>query len=453
MRNFAIIIILLVGGCSSGYDSTVECYSTSQFRKFSTPSFSSYFMNVKSGEMSRADIYIQMPYRNIRFERASNGFKASYQLTFVIRDEKKEIVQTKEVDRPITARTYEESVSSRYDFHLQPILLKPNEYSIEIIAKDNLSQLRYRYTEQFTAKDFSDSGSLASSVLFLNTMLVNEKGISIRPVMPNLLSMLNDSVGMFQELYNVRMNDTIHISEEYRSLRVQGNSDRTFSYLMPPCRVSSEACVNNYDSVSFKKDSVIVSDRNGTIRIFQFYPLPSVGANRIVRTVAVKRNGKTDSVVFVNDVFLRGKLYRSSLSYDEITSAMRYIMREQEYDSLFSAAHEDLNAGINAYWELRGGIERRIEFERKIAEANALFTTCEDGSRTAMGIVYIVCGAPDYIDCRGAFIESWYYNVGDRAFPVEFRRESKHLQAFFLTPFSVNDYFWQYFVDRWRRKK
>ena len=453
MRITVAIFILVMSGCSSGYDSTLDCYSTSQFRKFLLPAFSSYIMNVKSADMSRVDIYMQMPYRNIRFEKSNDGFKASYSLAFIIRDNKKEIVQTKELECPVTARTYEESVSSRFDFHFQPFVLGPNEYSIEIIATDNLSHLHFAHTEKITAKDFSASGTIASNVLFLNTMLVNEKGISIRPILPNAISLLNDSVGMFQELYNLKKNDTIHVSEEYRSASTPENEDRTFSFLMPPYRMTAQPCENNYQSVYFRKDSIFISDRSGTYQLFQFYPLPSAGASEIKRTIMVKRNGKSDSVVFSTNIFRREKPYISSLSDDEIISSMRYIVREQEYDSLITANSIGLNARINAFWENRGGMERRVEFERKVAEANALFTSCVDGSRTAMGIVYIVCGTPDYIDCRGTFVETWYYSIGDRAYPIEFRREGEQTTVFVLMPFTVNDYLWQYFIDRWRRKK
>lgn len=453
MKHFTFVLLAMLGGCSSGYDTIIECYSTSQFRKFSTPSFSSYIMNVKSGDQSRIDMYIQMPYKNIRFEKSADGFKASYSLTFVIKDNAKEIIQTKEIDRTIQARTYEETVSSRFDFYFQSFLLAPNEYNIEVVAKDQISSLRYTHREKFTAQNYSDSAHVASTILFLNTMLRDEKGITIRPILPTSLSLLSDSIGMFQELYNIRMNDTIQISETYRMHRTQEKSEQSFAYLMPPYRVTAQSCGNNFDSVYFRKDSVFRAARNGTLQVFQFHPLPSYGGSAIDRAIYVKRNGTIDSVVFSKNVFRRNKRYLSSLSIDEEISAMRYIMREQEYDSLVSPTNNDKNVTVNAFWEHRGGDAHRKEFEQKIVEANALFTSCVDGSLTPMGIVYIVCGTPDYIDCRGTYIESWLYNVGDRVFPIEFRRVGEQSSIFELIPFSINESIWQYFIDQWRKKK
>ncbi len=128
-------------------------------------------------------------------------------------------------------------------------------------------------------------------------------------------------------------------------------------------------------------------------------------------------------------------------------------MREKEYDTLAALSGDAKSEKLMEFWESRGGIARKIEFEKKVIEANALFTTCVDGSKTAMGIVYIICGVPEYIECRGSYTETWYYPIGDRMHAFQFRRENEHSKTFELTPYSVYDAVWQWFVDRWRRKK
>ena len=409
-------------------------------------------MNVRSDEQSRVDIYTQMQYKNIRFEKSNGGFKASYTLTAVIRNSKGEIIQSKEVDCPIETRTYEETVSPRFDSRLQSIVLPPSDYSLEITAVDNLSHLRFSHVEKLSAKNYSDSSTIASGILFLNTMVHDEKGITIRPILPSSISLLSDSIGIFQELYNIGANDTIHIAEIYRTPRNSFNEDRSFNYLMPPYKTPLAKCENRSDSVYLMKDSLFIASQSGTLQTFQFYPLPSVGGTTIERTISVRNNTKRDSLSFIKNVFRRDKRFLNALSSEEILSAMRYILMEREYDSLAGAVGQDQMVKINSFWDHRGGVERRTEFERKIAEANMLFTSCVDGSRTAMGIVYIVCGTPDYIDCRGSFIETWLYNIGERAYPIEFRRENEQTVSFEIAPFSINDIVWQYFIDRWRRK-
>jgi len=409
-------------------------------------------MNVRSGTLSRTDVYVQMPFRHLQFEKHSDVFKASYSMTFIVRNGENEIIHSKEIDRPIIVRTYEETVSYRLDIHFQSFSLMPGAYSLEVIAVDNLSSLRYRSKEQFTAVDFSLSSSLASSILFLDEMEVNNNGISLRPVLPPSLSMLKDSMGMFQEIYHTEQNDTVSVTDTYLRRNRAATQDERFHYLLPPYFTTSDLCSIPLDSIYYRSDSTFIVRRSGSLPYITFHPLPGTGESNIVRTIIVRKGGTADTIQFSKTIFRREHRLRSTLSLNEIVTAMKFILRKEEFDSLFAAEDEQKIIRIHQFWEHRGGKERRIDFERKVVEANALFSTCVDGFRTAMGIVYVICGSPDYIDCRGSFVETWYYTIGDRAYSFPFRRENDAIQHFQLTPYSVNESVWQYFVDRWRRK-
>ena len=449
----AIALLAILAGCSTGYDTFTECYSTSQFRKFSLPSFSSYLMNVKTGDESRIDIYLQMPYRHLRFEKTSDGYKASFSITVIVRNEEKEIIQTKELERSVVVKTYEETTSPRFDGMMQTLLLKPSEYVIEIISHDHLAQLRYKQITRFRAKDFSDSTVTASTLLLLDTAITDSKGIALRPIFPISLVSLNNDYGIFQEFYNVRVSDTIRISEQYRKSKRQESNDNSFVYAGPPYRVKSETCFKDPDSVYYKSDSMFVITKNGTQQVIQFFPLPDRGYNTINRKITVTRDATTDTLQFLENYFLPERTSQGFIPFQQIVLAMRYILREAEYDSISIATGEKRNQYINQFWESHGGMDRRKEFEQRIAEANIMFTECSNGSETPMGIVYIICGIPDYIDCRNEITETWYYNFGERSFPVQFRREKESIAYYTLSPFSINDSFWQYYIDRWRQKK
>jgi GWxTD domain-containing protein len=181
--------------------------------------------------------------------------------------------------------------------------------------------------------------------------------------------------------------------------------------------------------------------------------LPARGYNKINRNIVTSRKSMSDTIRFSENYFLRNYVLPTALSLQEITFVMRYILREEEYDSISIGEGEERNKRINQFWESRGGFDKRKEFEQRIVEANLLFTECATGSETPMGIVYIICGTPDYVECRGGIMETWYYNFGERSFPIQFRRENENIAYYTLLPFSVNDSLWQYYIDRWRRKK
>ncbi|MGA9407352.1 MAG: GWxTD domain-containing protein, partial [Bacteroidota bacterium] len=75
--------------------------------------------------------------------------------------------------------------------------------------------------------------------------------------------------------------------------------------------------------------------------------------------------------------------------------------------------------------------------------------------KTPMGISYIVCGPPDYVECQGQLNEVWYYDLGgNQSFAIPFRQSFEHENEryFEIVPFSVNDLVWDEFVNRWRRQ-
>lgn len=453
MKHLSAIILLLVTGCSSGYEGIVDCYSTGQFRRMFTPSFHSYLMNVRSDNLSRVDVYIQMPYRHLRFEKTADGlFKASYSLNMIIRNENRDILQTKEVDRPIFARSYEESVSSRFDFHFVPFNLQPNTYLLEIIAVDNLSNLRYRSAEKFTAENFTPGNIAASSVLYLDSMYADEKGISLRPMLPASISLLYDSVGIFQEIYNIEIGDTVVVSQRYLKPTASISTKREFTYMLPPYSLATARCRQQFDSVYFSSDSQFIAGKRGTHQIFQFFPTPETGNTELVRSVFVKKGNVVDSAINRRAIYRRDYQWRTTPSPDEIAFALQFLLRSDEYDSLTASRLVQNSSWIKRFWEPRGGIDRQTEFERKVSEANALFTSCTDGSATAMGIVYIICGTPDYIECRGHYNETWFYTVGERTYTIQFRRYEITGENFELIPFTVSDSFWQYCIERWRKR-
>lgn len=405
-------------------------------------------MNVKSGSQSRIDIYIQMSFRQLRFEKTSSGFKAKYTLAYIIKKENGEIVQTKDIDREIITGTYEESVSNRYDGTLQSVRLGPGRYSVEIISTDNNSSLHYRYGEQVTVRSFTNKEFDASDVLFLDTVIVNARSISMTPIVPSAFSTESGSLGIFQELYNAAMGDTVRVIQTYSAIPEVTNDSENFNYFTPPYKTGQRLCSMKYSDTYYRQDSLLVIGKGGTDQLIQFYlplrPGSSLAARKVIRGY--------DTLCFRQLFFRHTQSGGATVSADELTDAMRYIMREEEYDTLLSNGKNI--SSVSAFWRERGGRQRMAEFQKKISEADKLFTSCVEGSRTPMGISYIVCGAPDYVDCRNPYVETWYYTVSERSYALQFRRsnESDDPPVFELVPFSVNDQLWQYYIDLWRKK-
>jgi len=418
------------------------------------PAFEPYFMNVKSGEKSRVDVYIQMPFTHLRFEKAFDGFRASYTCTFIIRDKERQIVQTKETDRLLEQRTYDETVSQRFDFFLQSFLLEPGRYSIEIISLDNLTRTRYRHRQFFEAKNFSLSKINASTELLLDTVMADGRAVTLRPVLPSSISFLSSNMGVFQELYNIKARDTITVSQAYSVPKRVFNSNNKDRYTFLPYGITMPVCIDDYDSTYYKSDSSFVANKDSTIQLIQFYSLPVLGNTTVTRSVVRKNNEYSDTLITKRLLFRRDSKLSNRPTADEMMASMRYILRPYEFDSIIAASNEEQMKKIDEFWELHGSYQGKSDFERRVMEANSLFTTCIEGSKTPMGIVYVICGPPTYVDCRNTFNENWYYTIGEKTFGIQFRLENSNseFKYYEIVPFSINESVWQYFVDQWRKK-
>ncbi|NUN69546.1 MAG: GWxTD domain-containing protein [Bacteroidetes bacterium] len=449
-RSIPFLLLVLMAGCSTGSETVQDCFGTERFRRTVSPSFTTFVMNVRTASGPRTDLYVQLPYQQLRFEKKGNGFRASYTVTFLVRDSSGAMVTTKEAERIIQVRTYEETVSPRFDLFFQSFLPGPGAFSAEITAVDGLSNLRYRTLVPFRTDDQQHTLK-ASTVLFLDGIQRSPDGLVLRPMLPESFSLLRDSLGMYQEFYGLEAGDSLVISDSYGIHRAHGKGTAASTAMNPPYYTAADRCQDNYDSTVYTSDTAVAVVRGGMRSVVRFHPVPASGGSEIRRTIIARSAGRTDTLTVQRQIFRRDHRLRMSLTLDEVTRGLQYIMRSTEFDSLLAVQGAERLQRIERFWMRRGGSERQREFERRMVEANKLFSTCVDGSETAMGIVYLVCGAPDFIECRNPYTETWVYTIGDRAFPIQFRREERGSQHYALHPFSMNEYIWQYFIDRWRR--
>lgn len=450
---FLLFSVLLISGCSGEKETLSRCYSLAQFQKKSTPSFSTYCMNVRDGSRSRLDIYFLMQYNRLKFEKTSGVFKASYTVTVVLLDSTTAQIKTEERDRTVEVKTYEETISQSADFFMLSFAVLPGTYTIKSTSTDNLSQLHYQTIQKTEARDYSSPAVFASTPLFLDTSMTQSSGVVLRPIFPYMLTRERNSFGVFQELYQLQSGDTIKLSMSfYGAKKTEEQSPQNASFA-PPYRVASSSCSMNTDSLLFTSDSIFIASQGESKHVIQFFPMPPKGFVTVQRTITAYRNGDSVVSTSTHDIFVQNSLIPNRLPLSEVVQVMQYVLRNDEFHSLDTLSDSEKLVWIKTFWKEHGGEIRQNEFQKRISEANSLFSSYCRGALTPMGITYIVCDQPEYIECRGSFGEIWYYNIGERAFSIEFRALHADRPNYFeIAPFSINENLWQYFVERWRKK-
>ena len=467
-----LVAVALFSGCSPSSETAVQCYYVAQSTQHALPTCELYLLNVKPNDgrrnprgvstfrnlddssNSRLDVYIQTMYARLHFEKDNDVFKGSYTISFVVRDLNESIVWSKDVERTAVARSYAETVSFRFDAFIQSILLPPAQYLLDVVIVDNGSGLRQRYRRNLQVKNFSGEKFSASDYLLFENAQTDQRGISLTPTFPRELSYARDSIGIFQEVYNVNRGDTIRLHIDYASPRREGLP--SLASLSTPYLVRPPECTRAADSTYFSSDSAFIAGTSGTLQTFQYVLKPATGASSITRRVFRSRNGMKDSSSSIMSVSIYSQAFPRYSGVDEEIAALSAIARGEEIDSMQSGKSvTDQRIRISQFWEKHGGTIRQKEFDDRVREANVLFSSCVEGWKTPMGITYIICGPPDYVECQGYGSEIWYYDLGgNRALSVPFRLnlENEFGKYYEIVPFSINDFLWQQFVDRWRRQ-
>lgn len=446
----------ILSGCSATQESVVQCYYLAKASQRSLPMNDLYVLNVDTKQGTRLDVYFQLPYSHIHFEKDLEVFKGLYTVSYILRDENDQVVQTKDVDRTVVVRSYGESISSLHDGFLEMFRVPPGSYTLNVIVTDNRSGLKYRRRLKIPVREFSKQEFCVSDYLLFGRARSESGIISLSPVFPTQLSFASDTIGIFQELYNVRRGDTLRLILTCAAAFEKGHKELKSSSVFTPYLASIPICKRTTDSVYSVSDSMLVATAEGTLQILQLFPRPVEGVTTLQRTVILKRDGAADTTGTTARIPIYSPTFPRLKNLDEEVAAVSYIARPEEFDSLHvPGTARDVSLRLGRFWEDHGGEIRRREFLARIEEANELFSSCTEGWKTPMGIVYIVCGPPDYIDCQGRINEVWYYDLGgNRAFAIPFRQsyEIDYDRYFEIAPFTVNDFLWQQFVDRWKRQ-
>ena len=336
------------------------------------------------------------------------------------------------------------------------LFVPPGDYTLDIIVTDNRSHLVSRHRQKVEVESFPKDDFCTSEYLWFEYARQEQQGISLKPIFPSGLSFVRDSIGMFQELYNVRRGDTVRLSLVYAYAAQHDSAGLRFASLAPPYNLQMTYCMRAPDSIYYRSDSVFVSSVDGVLQVFQHFPKLTVGLTTVTRKVFVYRNGTVDSSVSAVKFPVYSSSFPNLSGIDEEIDAISYIAMPPEFDSVrVGTVPGNRVERLLRFWENHGGSVRRREFYNRVQEANELFSSCTEGWKTPMGIVYIVCGAPDYVECQGYTTEVWYYDIGNnRSFAIQFRQNFEHENERYyeIVPFSVNAFIWDDFVNRWRRQ-
>lgn len=399
MRTFHVVMIgmmMMMPAARAAAQAEMRPVQSAQSTVFFFDAIS--YVSEETGK-SRIDVYVQVPYEQLRFVKDGDSFVAHYDVILSIARPTQQIVQERswavEVRLPEFTRTVSRNASSLTQ---KAFDVDPGEYRLTAQVRDQDSKKGGTISRTMLVTDFRKD-SLSISDIMLVSRLTTEGGK--KKIIPNIsgnISSSGEGFFLFFEVYGQIPEDSVHLAW------------KIFNQEKQEIRSSLHG-----EALSAPKTQVFVKVEDLTLPVGTY--LVTVENQRgfkasSSRTFTVRW---AELPLSINDVKLA-------------VEQLRYIAQPEEYELIRnSETEEEMRTRFLEFWTKRdpdpGTARNELmeEYYQRVEYANKNFGHYLDGWRTDRGMVYVRFGSPDNIerhpfDMNSKPYEVWYYYNLERQF-------------------------------------
>lgn len=350
------------------------------------------FSSDKPG-LSKVDIFIQVPYKNVQFVKSNQGFTAKYSITASVFDStKKKLIVEKTWNETINVMDYNLATSKdNYNLSKRSFDLSPGVYVIRTMLQDKDSKQEAIGENLFVVKSYKENISL-SDILFVSNFDLNQRK---NEIIPNVSRNIPSSKQRVKFYFEVYVADTL-------------GTRKTLEY-----------SVINSDNMLIHKE---VEDRdlktavNKIIYTLQEFPF-ELGVYTLV--VSVVDSNQTELIKTTKSFYSHWKGLPSVITdIDKAISQTVYIANPDEIEFMEEGGNtKEKTKRFLEYWKKKdpspNNDENEIfdEYFRRIAYSNENFSNYIEGWRSDRGMVYTILGSPNNIDRHPFEYDSKPYEV------------------------------------------
>jgi GWxTD domain-containing protein len=351
---------------------------------------------------SRVDIFIQVPFAAVQFERTSRGFEGGYSVTVSIYMEDGETLYLEKLwNEKISSKSFKES-SAKENFNLsyRSFKLTPGKYFIKTTVTDRDSRKEYFSSNYYNVKDFSLKPSI-SDIMFIAQMTNVEGKNKIVPNVSRNVSEIKKEINIFFEIYS------------------DSSTDYNINYLVT------------------NKDKKILYDYSGKQSITEsktqvFYAISDTSLLSLGNyTLTIRLKDSSDNILASTSRSFYSRWVGLPATVDNIDEAIDqliYIANPDEIDYMENGEdEEEKTKRFLEYWKSKdpspGNNENEVfqEYYGRVNFANEQFSHYREGWQSDRGMVFIILGPPNNVD-RHPFeydskpYEIWEYYELNRSF-------------------------------------
>lgn len=374
MKTFIKIILVSFLFISNSFSQTKDAYNDNLSNpKFYYDVFNYYY----DGKKNRLELFVSMPYNQVRFVKKNNIFEAKYRIDFTVYDEKKSnVIQEKSWYETIKVNDFNTSINPQ-NFMLsnKTLYLRPGNYIFVCNIEDQETKKNLLYEDVYTVRNLNNHLAL-SDVMFIRKLDNNR-------ILPNISRNIISNQNLVNFYYELYSDTNTNVVVNYSIFKFDKKTD--------------ELMLNYQENIELKKGN------NQIVKELKFKEL-SLGTYRLELDVEdVSRKIKLSTYkVFTS--FWYG-MPENIKDLNKAIEQMIYIAPRGVIDEIQSAKTEDEKKKIFAdFWrklDPTPGTEENEIFNiyyQRVAFANANFSTYREGWRTDFGMVYILLGPPDNIE-------------------------------------------------------
>lgn len=351
------------------------------------------FLCFSSGkeDLTRVDVFIQVPYSEIQFVKNGQSFIAQYSLTISVFDENREkLINEKIWNEKINADDFDQTLSKEnFNLSLKSVELKPGNYVIRTAMEDKDSRKEFSVDNNFTVRDFS-SGINISDIMLIAKQEVVEGSNKIRPNVSKDVVVQRDGIQIFYEIYS------------------DSSADVLIDY-----------SITDKDENVVHKQNEIINLKAGTNQNFKTIKdsALSLGPHKLLVSIF---DLKSKLITSASKIFISrwSGVPGNVQDLEKAIEQMTYIASDDELDFIEEAeTREDKIKRFLDFWKSKDPNpqdeqnEVFNEYYRRVAYSNEQFSHYNEGWQTDRGMVYILLGPPNNIDRHPFDYDSKPYEV------------------------------------------
>ena len=351
---------------------------------------------------SRLDVFIQIPFAVIQFERTSIGFEGGYSVTVSIYLEDGETLFLEKLwNEKINVKSFAEtSTKENFNLSYRSFKLTPAKYFIKTTVTDRDSRTEYSSQNHYNIKEFSPKPSISDIMLI--AQMTNVEGNN--KIIPNVSRNVSDNKEDINTFFEIYSDSSIDYNIEY----IVTNKDNKILYESSGKQLINIGKTQVFHTIS---DSTLLNLGNYMLTI----QLKDANENILASSSKTFYSRWAGLPATVDNI-------------DKAIDQLVYIANPDEMEYMYNGKNEEEKTKrFIEYWKTKdpspGNEENEIfqEYFGRVNFANEQFSHYVEGWKSDRGMVFIILGSPNNVD-RHPFeydskpYEIWEYYEINRSF-------------------------------------